>query len=149
VIQYAPPLAHRPETLARLRMRYPWAIDHAHDSALIAEGTVQHPVTDRVHVFDFFDGLRLTIFLETAQGIQDDGTVSSGLTFRHMSALVATLSPLGLEFAPDHLMPEALLELAEERYRDLSRDKDRPKLLGIANSGIPHWVTVLPEGVPK
>jgi hypothetical protein len=109
------PIPFRPEPLPMLRMRYPWAVDHIHDEARLADGLEPDPAAEPHHVFDFADGLRLVVLRSTG---------GDGRTRLQVSASGASAA-LKIEAREGRVGADAFLAMARRGFRDLSRD-DRP-----------------------
>jgi hypothetical protein len=114
------------EPLESLRERYPRAIADLVDVESVNLGLQYDPGSERKHVFDTEDGIRLIISRED-QG--EDGKVI------HFSA------SLGRNFPPV-LTDEgtgAVLTMLENRFREISGYQGEFGMGVTAPDGIPHW----------
>jgi hypothetical protein len=124
----------RPEPLPMLRMRYPAAVDHVHESEDILRGKIIAPSGDPIHVFDFEDGFRLAVSREFS---------SKGTCVVHFSASLSDDCPLIAEVKAGRLRPEEFIVRGEAHYRELSRDRRPIIFLCLSpEKGVPHWMVV-------
>jgi hypothetical protein len=120
-----------PEDYARLRLRYDLAIDHVHHYPAMVAGHEPNPTTERAHIFDCYDGIRLIVSRERS---------ARGQHFLMISATLEIGSAVELSLDRENegkrIEADRFVDLAETAFRAISREARPMKFLGYDQGAI-------------
>ena len=126
-------IPYRPEPLQALRKRYPKAVARVFDSLAVKANPTLRPGKSRTHVFDFQDGIRLIVSVDTGVGLHVSASFIPDTALDRRLKKYARNA--GVAAASDRLKREG-----EDAYRRLVGPETRLEFLGfLEGEGIPHW----------
>lgn len=128
-----------PKPMAEQQSRYLDALVKVYDQS--EAHTLQLVREQPVHVFDFEDGLRLVVTRERAMASMVVVHVTAELVSPGAAVAVVLAQSTGAR-------GQALLDLAEQRWEELSRSRTKLHFYGVVaeahDRAIPHWFVAAP-----